>query len=114
MPHLALLNRCVVIDFGRSRLRFPDETDEEWRLNKMEKDEDGQVGFGCEIHLRDLLKDGSSCESRSFGLQTDARRADTRLPADGEKETIYEHTSTSRWDPPLTAEELELDKLALR
>ncbi len=43
--HLSSLSpRCVAIDFGSSRVRYPDETDEEWRRAKQNQDEEGAVG----------------------------------------------------------------------
>ena len=51
------VSRCVAIDFGESRLRFEDETDEQWRCAKLFRDEEGSLVDALSWEMRQVFKE---------------------------------------------------------
>ena len=57
---------CVAIDFASCRLRYEDETDEEWRRAKEFEDEEGNLGTAIQRVLRQAIQQHSSSHSTTF------------------------------------------------
>ena len=51
-PAESKIPRCVLIDFEHTRVRFPDETDEQWRCAKDLEDEEGAIGTVLQSYLK--------------------------------------------------------------
>ena len=61
--YMAPANRCVLINWDQSRLRYPDETDEEWRFLKLDRDEEEYMGVELNILLAKCVDQGTPGQS---------------------------------------------------
>lgn len=84
-------SECVAIDFGSGRLRFADETDEQWRRAKQNAGEDWGIG-GILVSI-----------IRRIGILL----ATSTPPGDGQRSTryIWSYRPNDRWNRTLSEEE---------
>jgi len=88
---------CLAIDFASCRLRYEDETDEEWRRAKQSQDEEGAIGSVLEWLLKECSKgvaQGGSAGGSGGG---------TGPVLDGSG--VWTYTPSWRWDRKLTKDE---------
>lgn len=99
---------CVAVDFASSRLRYEDETEEEWRRAKQTQDEEGAIGWV----IRGLLKRSAQASSSSSAAGTGGGK-DIPVTTNGGSEGIgrvelgemWRYEPSRRWDRRLTEDE---------
>ena len=91
-PADSKIPRCVLIDFGHSRVRFPDETDEQWRCAKDLEDEEGAIGTVLQSYLKRKIS----------ALKRDSRPAALDEALDS---LLWNWTVNTPWRRELSAEE---------
>ena len=82
-PAATTVSRCVSIDFGQARLRFDDETDEQWRCAKLYDDEEyaitDRLSWEMQRVFKEIIGAEQSFEGDAATLRTLARDAQAAL-----------------------------------
>ena len=100
-------SRCVAIDFGHSRLRFPDETDEQWRCAKSFYDEERLMVFALRYEIRGIFEkihdaaEGEATIGAGGEMASRALKDKCRV----EQEAIWNYQQLRIWDRELSPEE---------
>ena len=83
----------MAIDFGHTRLRFPDETDEQWRCAKLNADEEDDLGRFYQGHILTTIRALRDGEEASGG------------DSDYQEEDVWHYTPSMRWWRDLSSAE---------
>ena len=100
-------SRCVAIDFSHSRLRFPDETDEQWRCAKSFYDEERLLVFALRYEIRGIFEkthrasEGEAATGAGGEMASRALKDKCRV----EQEAIWNYQQLRIWDRERSPEE---------
>lgn len=101
--------RCVAIDFGHTRLRFADETDEQWRCAKNADDEEFRITDVIQWEMQVLFKAQRSAQGSSSELVKEANSGDSgeslRRACQIDQQALWNYQPVWLWYRELSPEE---------